>query len=89
MNEAIVHPRVHERHPELQDDDVLDAWNNATVARHRLSDAGDRLVVIGADSNGRLVEMVASQLPEGTWVIFHAMTPPSHNTLVELNMVRR
>lgn len=89
MDEAVVHPRVHERHPELNDEDVLSAWANATAVRHRLDDAGDRLVVLGADSNGRLVEMVANQLPSGIWVIFHAMTPPSRNTLIELNMVRR
>jgi len=89
MEKAIVHPRVHERHPELQDADVMSAWKNRMVIRHRLDDAGNRLVTIGSDSNGRLVEMVASQISDGTWVIFHAMTPPSHKTLKELGMIRR
>lgn len=89
MDQVIVHPRVSERHPELASEDVISAWNNAMVTCSRLDDAGDRLVALGADPNGRLVEMVANQLPNGTWVIFHAMTPPSHNTLVELNMIRR
>ena len=89
MDGAIVHPRVSERHPELSDADVLSAWNNALTTRHRLDNAGDRLIALGADSGGHLIEMVANQLPDGTWVIFHAMTPPSHNTLIELGMVRR
>ena len=89
MDEAIVHPRVQERHPELQSADVLSAWANAIATRSRIDDGTDRLVALGTDGNGRLVEMVANRLKDGTWVVFHAMTPPSRNTLVELGMVRR
>lgn len=89
MDDVVVHPRVEARHPELSEDDVLSAWENALVTCQRIGNASDRLVALGSDAKGRLVEMVANRLPEGTWVIFHAMTPPSRNTLVELNMTRR
>jgi hypothetical protein len=89
MDEVIAHPRAHERHPNLQNADVLSAWDNRIVVRRRYANASDRLVSIGSDSNGRLIEMVASQIPNGTWVIFHAMTPPSHKTLKELGLIRR
>ena len=29
MDEVIVHPRVHERHPEVSVEDVLSAWKHA------------------------------------------------------------
>lgn len=86
---AIVHPRVMERHPNLTEEDVLTAWSNAIASIARVDDENDRLVALGADGHGRLVEMVANRTPNGTWVIFHAMTPPSRKTLTELKLARR
>ena len=78
-----------DRHPDLTEEDVLSAWDNAIASVARMDDENDRLVALGTDQRGRLVEMVANRVADGTWVVFHAMTPPSHNTLVELRMVRR
>ena len=85
---VLVHPRVMERHPELSESDVLSAWDNTMAQMARLDNEDDRLVALGADPQGRLVEMVASRATDGTWVIFHAMTPPSQKTLRELRMTR-
>ena len=46
-------------------------------------------IAIGADSNGRLIEMVARATEDGEWVIFHAFTPPTKKALRELGMTRR
>ena len=89
VEDLIVHPRVMERHPEIAEPDVRVAWANAIAAVSRIDDEADRLVVLGIDPHGRLVEMVANRIPDGRWVVFHAMTPPSSKTLAELRMTRR
>ena len=82
-----VHPRVHRRHPELTEADVVAAWEGALVSGRR--PGTDRWVVVGADRGGRLVEMVAVHDGRGHWLVFHAMTPPSGRTLEELGAPRR
>lgn len=89
MIRVIVHPRVMERHPELTEKDVLSAWENMLAYLPRLGDDPDQYIAVGSDSNGRLIEMVARRTADGTWVIFHAMTPPSRKTLIELKLTRR
>ncbi len=86
---VIVHPRVMERHPELTQEDVLSAWENALAYLPRLGEDPDRYIAVGADAHGRLIEMVATHTEKGDWVIFHAMTPPSKKTLIELKLARR
>jgi hypothetical protein len=81
-------PRVSARHPELTDADIFSAWGNALVIIERggipLSDV--ILVAIGADSKGRLIEMVGAIKESGMVYIFHAMTPPSRKTLHEVGL---
>ncbi len=89
MAEVLVHDRVTERHPELSESDVLSAWENMVAYLPRIGEAPDQYVAIGADSRGRLIEMVANRASNDVWIIFHAMTPPSHKTLVELKLIRR
>lgn len=89
MIDVIVHPRVTERHPELLERDVLSAWENMLAYLPRLGDDPDQFIAVGSDSNGRLIEMVARRTDSATWVIFHAMTPPSRKTLLELKLTRR
>lgn len=89
MPSVVVHPRVEERHPELSRDDVLSAWENMLSYLPRLESDPTRYVAVGSDSRGRLIEMVAQKGCNGTWIIFHAMTPPSRKTLVELKLTRR
>lgn len=89
MANIAVHPRVMERHPELTENDVLSAWENMIAFLPRLEAEPTRYIAVGSDSKGRLIEMVAQKAEEDLWVIFHAMTPPSQKTLVELRLTRR
>jgi hypothetical protein len=83
-----VHKRVHERHPELTDDDVLAAWEDSIMSISRIAKDPLEYVAIGFDSKGRLIEMAAVRLTSGNWLIFHAMTPPSKRTFHELGIER-
>ncbi len=38
------------------------------------------------DARGRLLEMVAVELEDGTPLVFHCMTPPSEKTLRETGL---
>ena len=84
-----VHRRVHERHPELADDNVLAAWENSIASTPRTQKDPNEYVAVGFDGKGRLVEVVAVRSAAGDWLAFHAMTPPSANTLGELGFERR
>ena len=86
---VIIHSRVSVRHPNLTDGDVRCAWENQYRAVIRQTDSGLRHVAVGHDARGREIEMVAVELEDGDWLIFHAMTPPSAKTYAELGMVRR
>lgn len=89
MDRLYVHPRITERHPDLSESDVLAAWENAIAFLPRLGTDPVRYIAIGADMHGRLVEMVGQKATLGTWVIFHAMTPPTRKTLAELGLGKR
>ena len=80
----IVHPRIAKRHPEIKTDDVVTAWNNCTRFIPRLSNSKDDYIAIGADSKGRMIEMVATIDDSGSFVVYHAKTPPSSEILKEL-----
>jgi hypothetical protein len=83
-----VHPRVRQRHPELEDDDVLIAWDNCLLSTVRANQEPVQYVGLGFDAKGRLLEMVAVRAEDGSWLIFHAMTPPSERTYRELHVER-
>lgn len=87
----VVHERISERHPELSERDVRRAWANAFLIQER-SGGGlpcPTLVALGTDARGRLVEMVAVTLEDGTTMIYHAMTPPTKRVLRELRRLLR
>lgn len=54
MDEVIVHPRVHERHPEVSVEDVLSAWKHAIRSAPRVDDSRT-WVSVGVDVKGRLL----------------------------------
>lgn len=87
FDEVTVDVRITKRHPELSDDDVRSAWNNAVVYAERTTSRIDAplLVAIGSDSKGRMIELVAV-VGKKAIHIFHAMTPPSKKTLNELGV---
>lgn len=72
-----VHARVHWRHPEIDDEDVIQAWCGAMLFAER-TDSPHRpaYAAIGYDSRGRPIELVATIQSDGTVLIYHAMTPP-------------
>ena len=88
MERILINKRVHERHPEIENVDVLSAWKNAISVVRRETSEKDFLVAVGADTKGRLLELVATEDVEGTLHLFHAMTPPSEKTLREVGIIR-
>jgi hypothetical protein len=76
-----VHPRVAQRHPELSDDDVTEAWEHFEAAAVRVP--GEVEMRIGYDLRGRRIEMAGRLLEDG-WLVYHAMTPPSKKTEREI-----
>ncbi len=79
--------RVTERHPELTKKDVHLAWKNALASIPRLDSRSLEYLAVGADSKGRLIEMVGRLAPNGDWVIWHAFTPPTKKALKELRIL--
>ena len=88
MAKLIVHPRVAERHPELDEEGVKGAWNNALVSTPRIEKDPNQYIALGFDNDGRLLEVVATRLSNGDWLIFHAITLPSNKTFIELGIER-
>ncbi|MBB5845931.1 hypothetical protein F4555_000727 [Mobiluncus mulieris] len=87
MSEIAVHPRILRRHPELSSSDVVAAMRSAFRYKQRPS---GEWVAVGLDGNSRLVEMVYLYNAErDLFFVYHAMTPPSRKTLLELDLERR
>jgi predicted RecB family nuclease len=68
-----VHPRVHRRHPEISDNDAIQAWKNAIAIVNRTYNPPDFYAAAGMDSKGRLLELVGVEMENGSLMIFHAM----------------
>lgn len=79
MNEAFVHPRVTERHPELTDEDVRHAFENYVICKKRLDKEKFEILGFGFEIKGRMIEFVAVRDDEGDWLIYHVLTPLSEN----------
>lgn len=88
MDRLVVHPRISERHPELDEASVVEAWEGALVSTPRMGKDHDEYVVVGFDAKGRLLEMVGVRGELGSWLIYHATTPPSDKTYRELGIAR-
>ena len=67
-----VHRRVFLRHPDVTDMDVEVAWRNAIAMRLRNMEAPAHIVAAGADTKGRLIEMVGVELENDRILIYHA-----------------
>ena len=87
MGSVVIHPRVMERHPELTEEDVREAWLGYVRMTRREGD-DDYFVAVGFDSRGRAIEMVAVEMLDGGWYIYHAFTPPTKRVLRELGLMR-
>ena len=89
QDEVYVHPRVSERHPEIAEQDVRDAWMSCIRFVPRLDKNPNEYLAVGMDGHGRLVEMIACQVAFGSYVVYHALTPPTRRVLFELGMAKR
>ena len=87
MEKAIVHERVCRLHPELTDDDVLTAWAHIIRSFTRTWTDQRECVAVGVDGKGRLVEMIALRSLDGSWLIYHALTPPAKKVLKEMGLM--
>ena len=86
MEPLSVHPRIHTRHPEVCEEDIVTAWSNFICRTRRIDTFDDNFIAVGFDSTGRLLEMAAVQLSDGEWFIFHAM-PATPKALKELGLM--
>lgn len=77
-----------QRHPDLTEDDVRTAWEEAVVSAPRVEKDPDEYVSTGFDGKGRAIEMVAVR-KGARWLIYHAMTPPTRRVLRELGQLER
>ena len=89
MDELVIHPRVLGRHPQLTEEDVRAAWENAYYEALRPDSPNfPEYLWIGTDPHGRDVEMVGVLTKSG-WLIYHANTPLSKRTRGEIENARR
>jgi hypothetical protein len=89
MWEVTIDPRVTQRHPQLSEEDVRHAWENAYYEALRPDSPNfPEYLWIGRDARGREVEMVGT-LTEDGWLVYHANTPVSKRVKDELRRNER
>lgn len=82
-----VHPHAYKHG--LTNEEIEHAWRNAFEwARRDRDDGKTEYIVLGVDSRGRVVEMVARSVADIGYIVFHAKTPPSETALRELGLDR-
>lgn len=67
-----VHPRVSAKRPEITEQDVQIAFEEALRSRSRDTDPV-QWVGVGMDRKGRLLEFIAVEDEPDGWLVFHAM----------------
>ena len=80
----MIHPRIHDKHPELSDDDVKAAFNS--IFKHIHRESGE-CVGVGMDRKQRLVELVFRECGDSI-IVYHALTPPTQKVMKALGMIR-
>lgn len=76
--------RVHERHLELCEEDVVTALRSVMVDAQRDDGAW---MAVGLDGHGRNVEMLYRVHGEDV-VIYHAFTPPTRKFMRQIDQLR-
>lgn len=89
VEKIYVHPRIHERHPEISEEDVLHAWEKCLRSMPRLAKNPSEYVAVGIDGKGRVLELIVLRNDNGSWLIYHALTPPTDNVLREMGLKGR
>ena len=86
MSHIDIHPRIEQRHPEIKPQDVYDAVRGMVSYTRRES---GEWVGVGFDAQGRFIELVYVYDEDlDSFLVYHAMIPPSAKTLRELRMER-
>jgi hypothetical protein len=80
-----VHARVAAKRPDLTDEVVVAAFENALRSVARLDTDPLQWVGVGMVSAGRLLEWVAVENEPDGWLIFHA-APATETTLREVGL---
>lgn len=83
---VVVHPRVAERYPEIEPQDVEAAWVRSYESVRRPDE--NVWIVLGFDRRGRRLEVIG-RVQGGAWLLFHAFTPPTKKILRETEQIRR
>lgn len=86
MLDVVVHP--HALKHGLSEERILEAWSRFFRKRHRKAPNSDQIVAVGVDAKGRLIQLIGVVKPFGV-MIYHALTPPTENVLLELGLARR
>lgn len=74
----------------LTAEEVKYAWENPIACRARKGEDDPPIyIAIGVLPDGRMAELVGLETDRGTWLVFHAMVPPTKKFLKELGMSRR
>lgn len=81
-----VHPRVHERHPEIAPSDMIAAFEGTLRSRARDTHPL-QWVGAGIDARGRLLEYLAVEDEPDGWLVFHAMLA-TKKVLIEIGLRR-
>lgn len=81
----LVLDRVHERHPELDEADVVAAFRAVMVDAEREDGA---FMAVGLDGRGRDIEMLY-RVHRDMVVICHAFTPPTKKFMRHIHDLRR
>ena len=79
MGDVVTHPRVLERHLDL-------TWDNPLRWVTRSRSTLDETVAVGIADSGKTLEMAAVFREDGTWLVYHAMCPPTNGTLREVGL---
>lgn len=81
----LVHPRVLEKRPWLDEREILATWGNAVRMTLRQGDREpSQMMAIGWDWHGRLTELLAYEGEEDNeWIIFH-VAPARKKFLAEM-----
>lgn len=79
-----VHPRVTAKRPDVTPEHVVQAFEN--TLRNRSRDTHPiRLVGVGVDASGRLLEYVAVEDEPDGWFVYHAM-PATKKVMIEVGL---
>lgn len=90
MRIMVLH-RVHQRHPNISNDDVISAFQAAEEDAQR---ADGTWMLLGLDQHGRDLEIlyqyaIDKQTGETIIVIFHALTPPTKKFQRQIREIRQ